>query len=213
MLGASFYIKRPVLTSAPSTLISFATLLRDKRFIRLFVGIITGTFSGLLIIGNLKHIGLQYPIDYQILVLGITVFSIANFSGRLFWGWLNDFVSGRILIPLSLLLAGIFTLGIGYIQLNAYLYLLLAFFIGFIYAASFVIYANETAQIYGLNNLSRIYPFVFLGYGISGVIGPFTGGLLHDMFGNYQYPALVSSMLCIIVFLILMATDKKNCFT
>lgn len=195
---ASFFIKRPV-NSRQEALISFNKLIKDRRFLRLFIGMYSGTFAGLLIIGNLKHIGMQYPIDLDVLVLGITVFSVANFSGRLFWGWLNDLVAGRILIPVTLVLVGMASLGIGFITLNGFLYLFFSFVIGFIYGASFVIYANETAQIYGLYNLGRIYPFVFLGYGISGVMGPFTGGLMHDIFGNYGYSALVSAILCFVV--------------
>lgn len=157
----------------------------------------------------MKHIGLQYPIDYPVLVLGITIFSIANFSGRLFWGWLNDYVSGRLLIPLSLFFVGLFSLGIGFLELNAALYLLLAFLIGAAFGANFVIYANETAQIYGLENVGRYYPLVFLGYGISGMAGPFTGGILHDIFGNYQYAALVSSVLAFVVLAGWLLSDKK----
>lgn len=206
---ASWFIKWPDAVISAVQPISLGRLIGERRFIRLFIGIFTGTFAGLLIIGNLKHIGLQYPIDYPVLVLGITVFSIANFSGRLFWGWLNDYVSGRLLIPLSLFFVGLFSLGIGFLELNAALYLLLAFLIGAAFGANFVIYANETAQIYGLENVGRYYPLVFLGYGISGMAGPFTGGILHDIFGNYQYAALVSSVLAFVVLAGWLLTDKR----
>lgn len=207
---ASWFIKWPDAAISAVQPISLGRLIGERRFIRLFIGIFTGTFAGLLIIGNLKHIGLQYPIDYSVLVLGITIFSIANFSGRLFWGWLNDYVSGRLLIPLSLFFVGLFSLGIGFLELNAALYLLLAFLIGAAFGANFVIYANETAQIYGLENVGRFYPLVFLGYGISGMAGPFTGGILHDIFGNYQYAALVSSVLAFVVLAAWLLTDKKT---
>jgi OFA family oxalate/formate antiporter-like MFS transporter len=198
---ASFFIDRPSLSDDLSPLVPMNRLLRQSQFLKLFLGIFTGTFAGLLVIGNLKPIGEQFPIDETTLVLGITVFSVANFSGRLFWGWLNDFVSGNVLIPLSLLLMGISTLLIGLLHLSPLLYLAISFAVGFSFGANFVIYAKETAQIYGLNNLGKIYPFVFLGYGVSGFAGPFTGGVLRDISGNYQNPVFVAFALCMVVFL------------
>lgn len=198
---ASFFLYKPDDYGKNSTpLVPVNRFVKDSRFWRLVVGIFTGTFAGLLVVGNLKPIGEQYPIDETTLVLGITVFSIANFSGRLFWGWINDYISGNILIPASLLMMGLFTVIIGLFPLSSFLYLFISFAVGFGFGANFVIYAKETAQVYGLENLGRIYPFVFLAYGISGIAGPFTGGGLRDLFGNYQNAAFVSFVLCVVAF-------------
>jgi OFA family oxalate/formate antiporter-like MFS transporter len=78
--------------------------------------------------------------------------------------------------------------------------LFISFAVGFSFGANFVIFAKETAQIYGLNNLGKIYPFVFLGYGISGIAGPFTGGILKDVTGSYETSAVVATVLCGLVF-------------
>lgn len=210
LLLASGFIKWPDIEISAEKPIPMARLVTNGPLVKLFIGIFTGTFAGLLIIGNLKHIGLQFPIDYPVLVLGITFFSIANFSGRLFWGWLNDYVSGRLLIPLSLFFVGLFSLGIGFLELTNTLYLLLSFLIGAAFGANFVIYANETARLFGLKNVGRYYPLVFLGYGISGIAGPFTGGVLHDVFGNYQYAALISSALAFAVLGGWLIFDRKR---
>lgn len=210
LMAASFFIEKPALQQALTPLEPILHLVRQTQFLKLFVGIFTGTFAGLLVIGNLKPIGEQFPIDETTLVLGITVFSIANFSGRLFWGWLNDFVGGNVLIPLSLLMMGGFTLLVGLLPLTPFLYLFVSFTVGFSFGANFVIYANETAQIYGLNNLGKIYPFIFLGYGISGIAGPVTGGALKDLFGSYQNSAFVAFALCLVVFVALMVFPVKK---
>lgn len=210
LLISSFFFERPDVDHRAVKLVPFSQLITEYGFRKLFLGIFTGTFAGLLVIGNLKPIGEQFSIDETTLVLGITVFSIANFSGRLFWGWINDYVSGRILIPLSLLMMGVFTLLIGVFQLTPAFYLFIAFAVGFSFGANFVIYAKETAQIYGLGNLARIYPFVFLGYGISGIAGPFIGGFLRDVFGNYENSVYVAFALCFIVFIGMMVFRKKQ---
>jgi OFA family oxalate/formate antiporter-like MFS transporter len=194
-----------------STMNKKLSLVKDKNFIRLFSGIFTGTFAGLLVIGNLKPIGMQSDLAESILVDGIIIFSIANFIGRLFWGWLNDYVRGETLIPLSILSIGLFTLLIGHFQLNAGMYLLLAFGVGFSFGANFVIYAKETAHSYGINNLGEIYPFVFLGYGLSGIFGPLLGACLYDKTGDYHTAATISFFLCLIVaFALIFLNLSKN---
>ena len=210
LLISSFFFIRPENVKKFTSLIPLRQLIRDNNFLRLFAGIFTGTFAGLLVVGNLKPIGEQYPIDETTLVLGITVFSIANFSGRLFWGWINDYVTGYTLIPLSLFLMGIFILFIAIVPLSSFLYLFISFAVGFSFGANFVIYAKETAQIFGLENLGKIYPFIFLGYGISGIAGPFTGGWLRDLSGSYQNPAFVAAALCLIVFVGMLFVTKPK---
>lgn len=208
LMVSAFFIERAVAEQKVAPLIPLSRLLREGRFLKLFIGIFTGTFAGLLVIGNLKPIGEQFPINETTLVLGITVFSVANFSGRLLWGWLNDYVSGKWLIPLSILMMGVFTFLAGVLTLTPFLYLFVAFAVGFSFGANFVIYAKETAQVYGLGNLGKVYPFVFLGYGISGIAGPFTGGFLRDLFGSYQNPALVAFGLCMVVFIWMLTAGR-----
>jgi OFA family oxalate/formate antiporter-like MFS transporter len=214
IIVVSQFFREPIRIES-STLNKNSGLVKDKNFVRLISGIFTGTFAGLLVIGNLKPIGMQFNLDEAVLVDGIVIFSIANFLGRLFWGWLNDYVRGETLIPLSILIIGLFTLLIGHSQLSAGTYLLLAFGVGFSFGANFVIYAKETAQLYGINNFGKIYPFVFLGYGLSGVFSPLLGGYLYDKFGNYHTAATISFFLCLIVsfalvFLNLLKNNRFN---
>ncbi len=71
--------------------------------------------------------------------------------------------------------------------------MVLLFFIGFGFGGNFVLFAKETAQEFGLNNLGVIYPFVFLGYAIAGSAGHVTGGYLFDVFGSYFYSLLLTN--------------------
>lgn len=174
-------------------------VIRDVNFIRLFIGIFTGTFAGLMIIGNLKSIGLVHISNEIVLATGIAIFSVANFTGRLFWGWLADHVGAFLLLPLSLLITGIAVFLITTVTLNAITYYLLAFAVGFSFGAHLVLYARETAHRFGLEKLAIIYPYVFLGYGLSGILGPVTGGFLSDITGNYFFAAKVAMYLCLVV--------------
>ena len=174
-------------------------LFKNLNFIRLFIGILTGTFAGLMVIGNLKPIGMQFLSNEFVLATGIGIFSIANLAGRLSWGWIADHISAHILMPLTLIITGISVVLISFITLTPLLYYSLSIFVGFGFGAHLVLYARETAHRFGMEGLARVYPYVFLGYGLSGILGPVTGGILSEATGNFHAAGLVAMSLCFFV--------------
>jgi OFA family oxalate/formate antiporter-like MFS transporter len=67
-----------------------------------------------------------------------------------------------------------------------------AFLTGFGFGACFVLYAAHVAARYGTDAVARIYPLIFLAYGLAGVTGPTLGGHLHDLTGNYFWSITAS---------------------
>lgn len=172
--------------------------LKSKGFYKLFFGIFFGTFAGLLVIGSLKNIGLYNQIRNDILIYSISIFSVANFSGRLFWGYISDKIGAVKSIIYALNLQSISVFLLIFIYNSSVFFLFLAFLIGFSFGSNFVLFAKETSTIYGVNNLSKIYPYVFLGYSISGIISPLTGGLLYDIFNTYNFGIVIASIMSMI---------------
>jgi OFA family oxalate/formate antiporter-like MFS transporter len=169
--------------------------LKEKKYLILLITLFCGTFSGLMVIGNLKPMGLVHTISEQILAATIVLFSIANFTGRIVWGWLSDFFSNRLLVLIALGSLSVSTFLLGFLPLNSLLFILLALITGFSFGSNFVLFAKETAQHFGVSNVGKVYPWVFLGYGIAGITGPLVGGWLSDIFGNYQYASLAASLI------------------
>jgi len=83
---------------------------------------------------------------------------------------------------------------IGYLPLSPVLYCLLAGAIGFGFGANFVLFAKETAHLYGIGNMGMVYSYVFMGYAFAGILGPLTGGLLFDALGGYSAAALLAAL-------------------
>ena len=52
--------------------------------------------------------------------------------------------------------------------------------IGFNFGGNFALFPAATADIFGNKNVGVNYPFVFLAYGIGGVVGPVLGGIMGD---------------------------------
>ncbi|MDZ7372236.1 MAG: MFS transporter, partial [candidate division KSB1 bacterium] len=168
---------------------------KSIQFWRLLIGIFLGTFAGLLVIGSLKSIGLVKQIDdADKLAAAVSIFAVANFLGRIGWGYLSDRLGSAltIFLALSFQAVSIFLLGM---VTNELFYLVCSAMIGFGFGGNFVLFARETGQIYGVDNLGRIYPFVFLGYGIAGIFGPLTAGALFDWTQTYDLAITIASIM------------------
>ncbi len=161
----------------------------DTRLKILLGGIFSGTFSGLLIVGNLKPIGLSFGCGDVVATWAISLFAVGNAGSRIFWGWFFDRVD-EWTIPISLLLmsfAAIFMCAGG---LGNWGYLAGTVLAGAGFGACFVVYAAAVTRAYGSARFGHIYPLVFLGCALSGITGPGAGGWIFDWTGTY-IPALV----------------------
>lgn len=172
-----------------------SVFLKAPVFKKLFTGIFLGTFAGLLIIGSLKLIGGESDVDVHYLLLGVSVFAVANFAGRLTWGYLSDITGASMGIFLALLFQAAAIVALNYIPLTGASYLILSFLIGFGFGGNFVLFAKETAQEFGVSNLGFVYPYVFIGYAIAGIAGPFSGGYLFDLTGTYRFAILLAGVM------------------
>lgn len=187
--------------------------MHSKIFKKLVLGIFFGTFAGLLIIGSLGIIGGQYNISNHHLVVGVALFAIANFLGRLAWGFISDHLSASLSIFLALLVQSISISLLHIMELSSISYFILSSFIGFGFGGNFVLFARETAQVFGVKNLGIIYPYVFLGYAVAGIAAPFSGGLLYDVSGSFIYAIILASVMSLIgsiLFLTHFITSTKH---
>lgn len=189
------YQDQNTLNSNNEESVKITNFLGSKILKKLFFGIFLGTFAGLLIIGSLKIIGEQGNISTHYLILGVSIFAVANFLGRLIWGFLSDYIGASLSIFGALFFQSIAIISLNIFPLSGISYLVLAFFIGFGFGGNFVLFAKETAQVFGVRNLGIIYPYVFLGYAIAGIAGPSIGGALFDASGTYAYSIFLASVM------------------
>jgi len=162
---------------------------------KLISGFFLGTFAGLLIVGSLKPLGAGHGIGDNILILGVSVFAIANFAGRVSWGFVSDTIGASLTIFIALAFQAFFILLLGTVELSDISFLVLSMLAGFGFGGNFVLFAKETAEIYGVGNLGAVYPYVSFGYALGGLSGPVTGGLMYDRFGDYRNAACLAALI------------------
>ncbi len=213
-LSAQF-IKEPAIAVAKKTQQSI-TFWKYTVFYQLLFGIFAGTFVGLLVVGNLKPIAQLDKISEYIIPLSISMFAVANFIGRIVWGWMSDRIKNIILIPTALVVEALAALTFLYFTGNDMLFLALSALIGFCFGANFVLFARDTINKFGIEYYEKIYPYIFLGYGFAGVAGPFVGGQVYDLTGNYQTAVMISlilSLLAAVVYVVIQIRSEKRLAT
>ncbi|MCX7883294.1 MAG: MFS transporter [Brevinematales bacterium] len=198
ILVFSFFLASPSQKEGEEKPVSIKEFLLKPAFFQLFAGMLAGTFAGLLVIGSLKSIGGQSGLSPHVLVWGVSLFAITNFLGRLFWGWLSDHIGAHVSIVLALGLQAIGIAFLGISPLTPEGYLALSSVVGFGFGGNFVLFARETAHLYGVKNMGLVYPYVFLGYALAGILGPLTGGMMYDIFKKYDFAIYTASGISVI---------------
>ncbi|MBN2451053.1 MAG: MFS transporter [Lentisphaeria bacterium] len=158
--------------------------LRSAVFLLSALGMFAGTFSGLLVIGNLTPIATAHGVSLSTAAHGVSAFALGNASGRVLWGHLCDRLQERT-IPLSLAFLAVGILLLPSARTDG-VFLAIAIALGFGFGANFVVYASVLSRRYGIDAFPRLYPLCFLGYGLAGVTGPPLGGFLADVTGSYN---------------------------
>lgn len=164
------------------------SVLKNRRFRVLFWQIFCGTFGGLLIIGNLKPVGLAGGLTAEAATLAVMLFAVGNAAGRVLWGlWYDRIGSGVITFCMLLLAAGAAVMGLLTSTVPFYVATLIT---AFAFGGCFVLFAARVADEFGTERISEIYPFVFLGYGIAGLAGPPIGGWMLEQSGSALLPCI-----------------------
>jgi OFA family oxalate/formate antiporter-like MFS transporter len=161
-------------------------LRRDPFFIGLAIGLFSGTFAGLMVVGSLKPLGLWAGLSPAWATWSIGVFSAGNVVGRIAWGRVADrlgrrsVVSSLAFLALSLALLALAALAWPMAMVGA------SFLVGCGFGACFVVYAVQTASRYGDDSFGRVYPLVFLAYGAAAIAGPWIGGWIYNASAGYS---------------------------
>lgn len=178
----------------PPPALAVAQVLRQRLFWLLAAGMWAGTFAGLLVIGNLKSIGIEAGRSAAQANLAISLFAVGNAAGRIAWGQLYD-RRGYRMIPISLAFLCASLLLLSVLHTAGVIFTVVTLLIGFGFGACFVVYAAHVAARYGTAQFSAVYPLVFIAYGIAGITGPLVGGWLHDLLGTYWWAIIIAAVI------------------
>ncbi|QTO55160.1 MFS transporter [Duffyella gerundensis] len=161
---------------------TLAESMRLPQYWMLALMFLTACMSGLYIIGVAKDIGESLVhLTSQTAANAVTVIAIANLSGRLMLGVLSDKMARIRVISLAQIvsLAGMSLLL--FTQMNETSFYLSVACVAFSFGGTITVYPSLVSDFFGLNNLTKNYGVIYLGFGIGSVLG----SLIASLFGGF----------------------------
>ncbi|MBT3359410.1 MAG: OFA family MFS transporter [Rhodospirillales bacterium] len=181
-------------------------MLSTAQFYLLFLGFTISAGAGLMSIGLMKlypmealqESGLSLAEASGIAGTAMAVcFSLANGLGRILWGMASDKLGRKRSILIMTATQGVFLLAFPYMAGTEYLLYMGATLIGFNFGGNFALFPTMTADTFGTETVGQNYPYVFLAYGLGGIVGPILGGFLGDM-GDFPTAFIITGVACIV---------------
>ena len=185
---------------------SAVEMLRTPQFYLIFFTFAVSAGAGLMSIGLMK----LYPMEalqasgYSELeasaIAGTAMavfFSIANGVGRIVWGVLSDKLGRKRSVVAMAASQGVVLLLFTTMAGHEYLLYLGATLIGFNFGGNFALFPALTADEFGNKSVGQNYPWVFLSYGVGGIVFPILGGMLGDM-GNFPLAFTICGIACLL---------------
>jgi OFA family oxalate/formate antiporter-like MFS transporter len=169
---------------------SVSEMVATPQFWMLFICFMVGATSGLMVIGVIKLFGMDalgaggIDATRANIITGTAMglfYALLNGLGRIIWGSISDKTGRRLAIAMMSLLQGIMMIAFYFIGGKEWGLYLGAAVIGFNFGGNFALFPAATADFFGNKNVGTNYPWVFMSYGVGGVVGPILGGKMGDM--------------------------------
>jgi OFA family oxalate/formate antiporter-like MFS transporter len=170
-----------------------AAALTSRNFLLLCLGMFSGTFAGLLVVGNLKPLALSFGLGGSTATVAISVFALGNAMGRIGWGQVHDRFGSHATILLCQTFLGLSMLFF-LLPPEPSLVLAAVLLTGIGFGGCFVVYASSVVEMFGISFFPRLYPICFLWYGLAALIGPSLGGTIADATGSYEISIAMSAV-------------------
>lgn len=187
---------------------TLAQAVRLPQYWMLALMFLTACMSGLYVIGVAKDIGEgMVHLTPQIAASAVTVIAIANLSGRLTLGVLSDKMARIRVISLAqcIALAGMSILL--FTRMNETTFFVSLACVAFSFGGTITVFPALISDFFGLNNLTKNYGLIYLGFGIGSVLG----SLVASLFGGFTVTfSLIMTLLVISLLLSLSVRQPRR---
>jgi OFA family oxalate/formate antiporter-like MFS transporter len=181
-------------------------MLATPQFYMIFLCFVFSAGAGLMTIGLMKAFpgkalaagGLSAGEASAVAGTAMAVFfSLANGVGRIAWGTFSDKLGRKASIVLMTATQGAFVIAFQFMAGTPGLLYAGATLIGFNFGGNFALFPTVTADTFGARYVGQNYGWVFLAYGVGGILGPKLGGRLGDL-GSFPLAFTICGVLCLV---------------
>ena len=181
-------------------------MLATPQFYMILLTFAFGAGAGLTVIGVIKLFGIESMTAKgmskaeasAIAGTAMAVFyALANGIGRIAWGTISDKIGRKASIVIMTAIQGVVVILFQWMAGTPALLYLAAALIGFNFGGNFALFPTITADTFGTKNIGQNYGWVFLAYGIGGIVGPIMSGWLGDI-KKFELAFTILGAMCLV---------------
>lgn len=178
---------------------------------QIYIYFVIATTIGLMMIGLSYYIGVEvYQFDPWMIALSMSLFAFMNGISRPIFGLLMDRKGFYYSVKLSFILMIIGAM-ISIFNRGTHLTLfMISYSIFWFNLGAWLAIIPAVVRIkYGSENYSKVYGYIFTGYGIGAILGTLLSGFIMDLFGDTLYIYLMIMAMIVSLFVYVLKTVKK----
>lgn len=160
------------------------SIIKDKRFIGLYILFFLGTFIGLSFIGFTGNIGKELiGLSPSVIAILIGFFAVFNGLGRPIFGYLHDKIGFKRSAILSFVTLIIATL-LHYLFDTSYFVFVLSFVLFYLNFGGWLSLSSATTmELFGKEDYSKNFGLMYTAYGVGAILGNSVSGVLVETLG------------------------------
>ncbi|MCG3138570.1 MAG: putative MFS-type transporter YhjX [Phycisphaerae bacterium] len=170
---------------------SVSQMVATPQYWVMMVMYIGTAMAGLMVIGCIKLFGIDNLLANQAAVdkdaagimadTALVFLAIFNGLGRIIWGLISDKTGRKAALLLMSMLQGAMLLALFKVAGSEKGLILAASVVGFNFGGTLALFPSATADYFGNKRVGVNYPFVFLAYGIAGIVGNLLSAYFKDL--------------------------------
>ncbi|WP_392454271.1 OFA family MFS transporter [Edwardsiella piscicida] len=165
---------------------TLAQAMRQPQYWVLALIFLSACMSGLYVIGVAKDIGEHLAhLSGSIAAGAVAIIAVANLGGRLAQGVLSDKMPRIRVISLAQLVTLLGMALLLFVPLNETLFYLAVACVAFSFGGTITVYPSLVSDFFGLNNLTKNYGVIYLGFGIGSIIGSIVAALFGGFLATF----------------------------
>ncbi len=139
----------------------------------------------------------------------LSLIGLFNIIGVLIMGYLSDKYSKKMLLSGLYFFRAISIMLFIFLPPSNISAIVFGITFGLLWLATVPATNGIVAQVFGAKNLSMLFGIVFLNHQIGSFLGAYLGGVLYDIFGNFDYAWYLAIVLSFVATLLHLPIDEK----
>jgi OFA family oxalate/formate antiporter-like MFS transporter len=176
-----------------------AEMLRTPQFYMLYAMMLMMGIGGLMVTAQVGSVADTLGISKVVFTLALTVNSLANGSGRIFWGWVSDHVGRERTMIIAFLIQSVALVSVLRLGRNSPVWFVaLLAMVLFTWGEIYSLFPASMADFFGIKNSGSNYSFIYSSKGVASILAGGLAALLFERTGSWTVVFYGSAVLAFI---------------